>query len=198
MSERTLPHNRASRRERGMALIIVMVMLLLLSILGVTLLTSTTTDLQITGDYRNDGRAFYAADAALQFGQVNALIYSTIHTNAGASWPPQGDGLLLKDDGTLPEPSIPANHNTQYPDYHQMIIYKDPVTKNHPQGTANVKVEFVGTGPVPVGAGTEVDAGLGGGSGFRANYYLVSVIADGPHDSSHAELESEVARVVPK
>lgn len=186
------------RGERGVALVTVMVMLLLLSLLGVTLLTSTPADLQISGDYRNDGKAFYAADAALQFAQVNTLIYSTIHSNTGAVWPEHGQGLLLNDDGSLPDPGDPDKRNTGYPDYHRITIYKDPGTRSQPQGSANVRVQFVRSGPVPVGAGTEVDAGLGGGTGFKANFYLVSVIADGANNSSHAELESEVARVIPK
>lgn len=184
----------AGRGERGVALILVMVMLLLLSLLGMTLLTSTTTDLQISGDYRNDGNAFYVADAALQFAQVNSIIYSSLLPTPGNSWPEAGHGVKLNYNGTLPDP---AEANSAYPDYNQITIYKDPVTRQQPQGTANVRVQYISAGPVPVGAGTEVDAGLGSG-GFQAHLYLVSVIADGNNNSSHAEVESEIAKVVPK
>lgn len=53
--------------QRGAALIIVLFMLLLLTILGSTLLTSSTTDLQIAGNYRNNQRAFYINDYAYEF-----------------------------------------------------------------------------------------------------------------------------------
>lgn len=180
------------KSERGVALLLVMVVLLLLSILGMTLLNSTTTDLQISGNYRNDVNAFYAADAGLEFAQVHALIYTSLVSVTGSSWPEMDHGVLLNDDGT---PT--TTRNDAYPDYNQITIYKDPATKTQPQGTANVQVRFVGSGPVPAGFGTEVDAGLGGG-GFKANFYVISVIADGPNSSSHAEVESQVARVVPK
>jgi Tfp pilus assembly protein PilV len=177
--------------ERGIALILVMVMLLLLSLLGMTLLNSTTTDLQLTVNSRNEGNAFYAAESALEFAQVNALIYSSL-TTPGATWPAAGEGKILADDGT---PTGTANSRQGY---HQIKIYEDAVAKTGEQGTANIKVQFIGSGAVPVGAGTEVDAGVGGGGGFKANFYVISVIAEGKDQHSRAEIESEIARVVPK
>ncbi|MDD2365509.1 MAG: PilX N-terminal domain-containing pilus assembly protein [Desulfuromonadaceae bacterium] len=53
--------------ERGAALIVVLVMLLLLTILGSTLLTTSTTDLKIAGNYRNNQKAFYINDYAFEF-----------------------------------------------------------------------------------------------------------------------------------
>lgn len=53
--------------QRGAALIIVLMMLMLLTILGSTLLTSSTTDLQIAGNYRNNQEAFYINDRAYEF-----------------------------------------------------------------------------------------------------------------------------------
>jgi hypothetical protein len=187
----SMPPLRGASGQRGIALIMVMVMLALLSLLGMTLLNSSTADLQITGNLRRDGNAFYVADAALEFAQVNALIYSNLGASSDTVWPRPSEGVLLNDDGTLS-----THRNTAYPGYNQLKIYKDPATKQE-QGTANIKVKYLGTGPVPVGCGTEVDAGLGGG-GFKANFYVISVIADGANSSSHTEIESEIARVVPK
>lgn len=48
-------------------------MLLLLTILGTTLLTSSTTDLQIAGNYRNSQEAFYISDAAVEYAQTGNL-----------------------------------------------------------------------------------------------------------------------------
>ena len=180
------------RRESGVALILVMVMLLLLSILGMTMLNSTISDLQIATSYKNEGGSFYVADAALEMAQANAIIYSSLLPSVGSVWPPAGEGKLLNDDG-----SPGTTPNPRYPDYHQITIYKDPLTKRREQGTANIRVTFQGAGAVPAGQGTEVDAGLGGGTGFTANFYLISVIAD-DRNNSHQEIESSIARVVPK
>lgn len=183
--------------ERGIALIVVMVMLLLLSILGATVLTSTTTDLRITGNYKNAGNAFYVAESAMEFAQASSLIYSTLLPSAAAVWPatqPDGTpgGVLINDNGTLS-----TTLNTDYPSYNQIRIYKDE-DKTQLEGTANVKVNYISTGAVPAGLGTEVDSGLGGGTGFQANFYVISVIADGPNNNSHSEIESHIARIVPK
>jgi hypothetical protein len=45
-----------------------------------------------------------------------------------------------------------------------------------------------------------VDVGLGSGTGFKANFYALNVIADGQtaNNNSHVELESHIVRVVPK
>lgn len=59
--------------ERGAALILVLIMMLLLTILGATLLTSSTTDLQIAGNYRNNEEAFYNADTAIENAQIGNL-----------------------------------------------------------------------------------------------------------------------------
>lgn len=48
--------------ERGAAMIVVLFMLLLLTIIGATLLATSTTDLQIAGNYRNNQKAFYIND----------------------------------------------------------------------------------------------------------------------------------------
>lgn len=64
--------------ERGAALILVLIMMLLLTIIGATLLTSSITDLQIAGNYRNNEEAFYQADAAIEFAQTSGTIYTTI------------------------------------------------------------------------------------------------------------------------
>jgi hypothetical protein len=194
-AKRTLqrPAPRSGSAERGVALILVMVMLLLLSLLGMTLLNSSTADLQITTNSRNEGNAFYAADAALEFAQVNTLIYSSL-TTPGATWPAAGStGKVLDDDG-----NPTATENSAFKDYNQIKIYKDPATRTREQGTANIRVKFLGTGSVPVGAGTEVDAGLGSSGGFKANFYVISVIAEGADHGSRSEIESEIARVVPK
>lgn len=169
--------------ERGMALITVMVMLLLLSIMGMTMLASTTADLQIAGNYRNSLTAFYVGDAALQFGETFDAIYPQIIPNVTDSWPSKGGGTVL-DGNYWPQSSQP---NTGHSDYNHVQL---PGVN----GSADVKVELVGGGPgaLPAGTGSQEDAGSE--PGFKGNYYAVSVIAYGPNNTT-AQFESRIARL---
>ncbi len=75
------------RNERGVALILVLIMIVLLGILGATVLTSTTSDLHITTNYRNLDDAFLAADAGMDFSQANGIIYSALLPATATVWP---------------------------------------------------------------------------------------------------------------
>ena len=57
----------ARHNERGAALIIVLIMLLLLTILGASLLSTSTTDLQIAGNYKSNQKAFYINDYGFEW-----------------------------------------------------------------------------------------------------------------------------------
>ena len=173
----------AVRNDRGVALILVMIMILLLSILGATVLTSTTTDLRITGNYRNLESAFYTAESALEFAQSNSNVYTSILPNTQTHWPIPNEGKVLDAAGE----STGAG-NSAYPNYHRLTVGGNE---------AHVKVDYLSSGSVPSGLGTEVDAGLGSGTGFQANFYVVSAIGTGPNNS-RAEIESHIVRVVPK
>lgn len=179
--------------ERGVALIIVLVMLLLLSILGASMLSSTTSDLKIAGNYRNSTEAFYTAEAAMAFAQTYDQIYLSILPGTN-SWPNGGGGFLtssftptttnpapLKPDGT----AIPA-----VPGYNRIAI---PGTKD----AADVQVAQVGTGKLPAGLGTQEDAGLSPGTSFKANSFVINVIAYGQNGAT-AQVEAQMARVVPQ
>ena len=187
------------KNDRGMVLILVLIMLVLLSILGATVLTSTTSDLRITTNYRNLEDVFYSADAAMDFAQAHGDIYTSILPATANVWPAAGNGKELNDDGSSSAISPP---NTAYPDYNRVTVFKNAAqTVRH---YAHVKVNYLTTGAVPAGMGTEVDAGIGSGTGFKANYYAVNVIADPKADNpqatsdSHVELESHIVRIVPK
>lgn len=185
------------KNDRGMVLILVLIMLVLLSILGTTVLTSTTSDLRITTNYRNLGDVFYTADAAMDFAQAHGIIYTSILPATANVWPGAGVGKILNDDGT-----VSGNDNSAYPDYNRVTVFKDAAKTV--RRYAHVKVDYITTGAVPAGMGTEVDAGIGSGTGFKANFYAVNVIVDPKADNpqatndSHVELESHIVRIVPK
>jgi Tfp pilus assembly protein PilX len=173
--------------DSGMALIIVLVMLMLLSILGATMLVSSTSELKIAGSYRNNAETFAAAEEALVFGRTFADIYNAMSSSA-TLWPQPGAGVVYNADLT---PSTTPNHD---PSSNNIPILN---SAGQPTGiTADVKVELVGTGNVPVGSGTQMESGISPGSGnFKANTYAVDVTAFG-RNNTQVQLESEVARVV--
>jgi len=57
---------RADGREAGFALIVALLTLLLLTFLGLTLATTTSTELQIANNYRWTQQAYYNAEAGLE------------------------------------------------------------------------------------------------------------------------------------
>lgn len=167
--------------QDGVVLIIVLITMMLLSILGVTLLDSTTSELKINGNSRNNQVSFYAADAALQFAQSYSNIYLTLYGTT-TTWPAAGAGHELTSSFT--------DTSTSTGDYNRIIL---PGTTT----TVQVKVELTGTGNLPAGFGIQEDSSLGGGTSFKANYFVVTAIANGPNNSS-ATVESQIAKVIPQ
>lgn len=60
------------QNEQGVILVIVLMVLLLLSILGATVLTSTTSELRVAGNFRNTQEAFYNSEGSIDFLIANA------------------------------------------------------------------------------------------------------------------------------
>lgn len=116
--------------ERGVVLVIVLVMLLLFSILGATLLTNSTTELKVSGNYRNQQEAFFAADGGLEQGQISDAIYSII-PNIGDAW----TGVIT------------------YTTAGAVTVTQNAVVAAGATNAAQVVAENVGSGPPPRGSG---------------------------------------------
>jgi hypothetical protein len=71
--------------EKGVVLILGLWMLLILSILGAFAISTSITEMGISGNYRNTETAFNTADAAIEYAETDATIYDSIGTG---SWPP--------------------------------------------------------------------------------------------------------------
>ncbi len=164
--------SRAKSNERGVALIIALIMLMLLGILGAWALSTSTTELRITGNYRNSQNAFYAADAAVEYGQAYDAIYSAIvadTANVNHVCPPACTGLSAgSKPGFINVPGLGTN-------------------------SADVKVEWILKGDLPPGGGYSAEEG----DKFQANYFAVTSAGYGPN-KTEVDIESRVARVVPK
>jgi hypothetical protein len=83
---------KISKNEKGFALILAMVMLALLSVLGAYALSTSSTELFISGNYRNSQTAFYSSDAGIDYGQVYDTIYTSIIPGTAETWPMPGTG----------------------------------------------------------------------------------------------------------
>ena len=83
-------------REGGFALILAILALMLLTFLGLTLATSTSTELQIATNYRWSQQAYYNAEAGIEYGRsllryMNwSLILPTPRMGPGETSPTQG------------------------------------------------------------------------------------------------------------
>lgn len=62
------------QNEGGFALILALCMLAILSILGALALSTSTTEIGISGNYRSAQNAFYAAERAIEYAMGNAVI----------------------------------------------------------------------------------------------------------------------------
>ncbi len=72
------PFNKLVDNERGVALVLALVMLFLMSLLGSLIFTTSTTEVQISRNYRSSQSAFYAAERGVQYAYGDSNIYSSI------------------------------------------------------------------------------------------------------------------------
>lgn len=128
--ENVVPVDGALGNERGMVLIMVLVMLLLFSILGATVLTNSTSELRVSGNYRSQQQAFFAAEGGLEQSQLSNAIFSII-PNMGDTW-----------NGTI-----------TYTPAGVVTVTRDAVATAGAINTVQIVAENIGTGPPPKGSG---------------------------------------------
>jgi hypothetical protein len=126
------------RRETGTALAITLMILLIVTVIGMAALMTSSLDLKITGNEQVYKKAFYAADAGLNYMQYNVDFVSKI-PNPGATGTPQnftmaaitsdndrkafndsaidfGGTITYFDKGPVPEGPVPSG--TDFQAYH--------------------------------------------------------------------------------
>lgn len=105
-------HVEAARGERGFALILAILSLMLLTFLGLTLATTTSTELQIATNYRWSQQALYNAEAGLEAARIilsdtadinnkwlGLLPQPRVDTGGGPLWWTQGSPPLPVETG---------------------------------------------------------------------------------------------------
>ena len=94
--------NRDRRHEGGFALILAILALMLLTFLGLTLATSTSTELRIATNYRWNTQALYNAEAGIEAGKraLQNLSWLQILPAKRADWTPPA---------TLPFTAVTSN-----------------------------------------------------------------------------------------
>ena len=100
MSERRSKPESGARDEKGFALVLAILALMLLTFLGLTLATTTSTELQIATNYRWSQQALYNAEAGMEAGK---LILATSPVWLGLV-PPDRSSPWAAGAGSLPTP----------------------------------------------------------------------------------------------
>jgi Tfp pilus assembly protein PilX len=150
---------RCLGNQRGVALVLALTMLAVMSILGALALSTSTSEIGISGNYRTAKEAFFAAERAVEYGYTNAEIFDR------------------------PTTAFPVALTG---DYATHIAVGNSGLKS---GEIN-QVDYLTSGALPPGTGSDPTI-------FQARYYIVTVTAQGPRNST-VRVESQVSRIVPK
>jgi Tfp pilus assembly protein PilX len=98
---------QAPAAQRGFALILAIMSLMLLTFLGLTLATTTSTELQIASNYRYSMQALYNAEAGIEAGKV---ILQNVDNNWGSVLPGVRTATwTFANPSNTPAPSTPPS-----------------------------------------------------------------------------------------
>ncbi|OEU69935.1 MAG: hypothetical protein BA864_12825 [Desulfuromonadales bacterium C00003093] len=170
MSLDRLSFLRPLNNQRGMALILAISMLAIMSILGAMALSTSSTEVGLSGNYKTTQLAFYSAQRALEYATTNGDIYASI-----------GTGVIDLETGDHPTNIIGGTAEG-------LGIFE--ISGDADEGPLDNKVTHLLTGNLPPGSGSDPTY-------FEARYYLINVTGEGPRNSI-ARIESQVGRIVPK
>jgi hypothetical protein len=137
-------------------------------------LSTSSTEVGISGNYRSSQQAFYAADRAVEYAMTNEQIFDTI-----------GIGTIdLVADADTTNATATTND-----DHIATIAAETGNSGLQAAGGAN-QVTYLSSGALPPGTGSDPTY-------FQARYYVITVNSEGPNNSA-ARVETQVARIVPK
>lgn len=160
------------QNERGIALVFTLLMLTLMSILGVLALSTATSEIGISSNFKTSQEAFYAAERGVEYAITNQNIYD----RPIADFP-----VNLSNNDTAVDTDHEANIAVGT-GYGRSGLQDD--------GNAVNQVEYIGSGPLPPGSGSDPTY-------FQSRFYAIDVTGQGPGNAS-VRVEAQVARIVPK
>jgi hypothetical protein len=96
--------------ERGVALLIALLSLMVLTLLGLTLAATTSTELQIASNYRWSQQALYNAEAGVEIGKS---MLARVPTDWASILPPARGRWKWNDTSTWPGTTQPASPSMQ-------------------------------------------------------------------------------------
>lgn len=159
------------RNQQGTALVLALVMLTLMSILGALALSTSTTELGISGNLKASQEAFYATERAVEYAMTNETIFDRPITDFPVS--------LTNND-----PDVDTAHETN------VAVVEGGTRRSGLRDGASNEVDYLGSGSLPPGSGSDPTY-------FQSRFYIITVTGEGPNNSS-ARVEAQVARIVPK
>jgi hypothetical protein len=129
-----------SKNEQGVALILALIMLTLLGMLGAFALSTSTTEIRISSNYRTAQNAYYNGDQGREFLNTNPAVRSQIAV--GKVFPAQGAGNYITTDlGKNKNYNIINNLPTALPSG-QGIVYKVTAYKSDPSKDSGTTAEM--------------------------------------------------------
>lgn len=169
--------------ENGSALIIALLLLAIMSVLGTILMSTATTEIQLSGNYRNTQESFYTADRTIDYSMQSAsggagVVDLYLDQNTTVATSPVHRTLIAMGQSDLE--SIDENGDGT----RDVSITTDDRNS----------VAYIGSGAPPVGSGS--DASL-----FLARNYAINAVGIFPlnvTNPSRTELRSQFAKIVPK
>ena len=90
--------DRRDRGDKGSAFVISILVLFVLSVLGLALMLTTSTEKDISINYRWGEQAFFNADAALEYGKNVLASYALVSSDFSAILPPARADVTVADD----------------------------------------------------------------------------------------------------
>jgi len=167
--------------EHGMALIIAISLLAIMSILGAVLMSSSTHEIQSSGNFRNKQESFYTADRAVEYAMQRAATTS-------------GTVDLYQDSDTSVSPSVLHRDRIQIGNTGLEPSTVDLTNADPEQWDDRNSSIYIGSGPPPVGSGS--DAAI-----FIARTYRITTVGISPLSASNparTQMRAQIAKIVPK
>jgi PilX N-terminal len=181
------------RREDGIAMLVALMAMLLMSALGAALILATSSETTIAGNFREDGEALYAADAALERSiddlltvpDWNALLTGSARS-AFIDGPP-GGSRTLRDGSTIHLSQVLSQANCQKLTPCS-AAEMNAVTPERPWGGNNPRWQLYAYNNVSELLPTD---------SINSSYYVVVMIADDPSENDGNPLQDGASQSNP-